>query len=169
MKFFKVQRSKGWLAIFVAFLLLAFGSSNLNAGSQPNWIQLSPGEARAPGINLTESNFSQVVFEVNIPGMWSEEVQTKGGLFNQLFIPECGITSTIGEPRLPVMSKMVQIPYGAEVDVEVVSSEFREFSLEELGIANRIVPVQAPGQLQSKGRELETVFFRRSQSHFDWL
>ncbi|MCK4428182.1 MAG: hypothetical protein KAW16_06860, partial [candidate division Zixibacteria bacterium] len=40
--------------------------------------------------------------------------------------------------------KMVQIPYGAEVDVEVISSEFRELSLEELGITKRIIPVQPP-------------------------
>jgi hypothetical protein len=145
MKFFNVKRSKGRQAILgMIFLFLVFGSSNLQAGSEPNWIQLSAGEARAPGINLIESNFDQIVFEVNVAGIWSEEVQTKGGVFNQLMIPECGITSKIGEPKLPVISKMIQIPYGAEVQVEVISSEFTEFSLEELGIANRIVPVQAP-------------------------
>ncbi len=145
MRFFNVKRSKGWLAIFgMAFLLLAFGASELQAGSEPVWIRVSAGEANAPGLNLIESNFDQVVFELNVSGMWSEEVQTKEGIFNQLYIPECGITSRIGEPKLPVIGKMVQIPYGAEVEVEVISSEFREFSLQELGIANRIVPVQAP-------------------------
>jgi len=145
MKRFNFRRSKGWLvALGAVCFLLALGSSNLQAESEPSWIQLSPGEAKVPDISLTESNFNQVVFEVNISGMWSEEVGTKGGVFNQLIIPECGITSVIGEPRLPMISKMVQIPYGAEVEVEVISSEFKESSLEELGIANRIIPVQAP-------------------------
>jgi len=76
--------------------------------------------------------------------MWSEEVTTKGGVFNRLSTPDCGITNTVGEPNLPVLRKMVQIPYGAEVDVEVVLSEFEEKSLEELGIVNRIIPIQPP-------------------------
>jgi hypothetical protein len=145
MKFFSFRRSKGWLAILgMVFLLLAFGSSKLQAGSGQSWIQLSPGEAKVPEISLIESSFEQVIFEVKVSGMWSEEVGTKGGVFNQLIIPEGGIASIIGEPRLPVISKMVQIPYGAEVDVEVISFESKESSLEELGIANRILPVQPP-------------------------
>ncbi len=89
MKFFNVKRSKGRPTILMmAFLLFAFGSSNLRAGSEPNWIQLSPGEAEAPGINLIESNFSQVVFEVDVFGMWSEEVQTnQRGSFQSAFHP----------------------------------------------------------------------------------
>ena len=145
MKFSNFKRSKGWVPIFgMAFLLLAIGPSKSQAGSNPNWIQLLPKEAKAPEVSLIESNFNQVIFQVEISGMWSEEVGTKEGVFNQLAIPECGITSVIGQPRLPVISKMVQIPYGAEIDVEVISSEFGESSLEELGIANRIIPVQPP-------------------------
>ena len=145
MKFSNFKRSKGWVVIFgMVLLLLAFGPSKSQAGSNPNWIQLLPKEAKAPEISLIESNFNQVIFQVEISGMWSEEVGTKEGVFNQLAIPECGITSVIGQPRLPVISKMVQIPYGAEVDVEVISSEFGESSLEEWGIADRIIPVQPP-------------------------
>jgi len=145
MKFFNSIRLKGWQVILgMVCIFVALGSSNLQAGSNPSWIQISSGETKAPEINLIESNFEQVVFEVKVLGMWSEEVNTKGGVFNQLTIPECGITNVIGEPRLPVISKMVQIPYGAEVTVEVVSSEFKERSLEELGILNTIVPVQPP-------------------------
>ena len=121
-----------------------FASTPLRAESSPEWIQLIPGAQRGSQINVLESNFERVVFDVQIFGFWSEEVTTKGGVFNQLTVPECGITNVIGEPRLPVLRKSVQIPYGAEVNVEVVSSKFEEKSLEALGIANRIVPVQPP-------------------------
>ena len=133
----------------IGFLLLlvgwfCFGSTSLWAGSNPKWIRFTPGTETIPQIDVLESNFEQVIFDVQIFGMWSEEVTTKGGIFDQLSIPECGVTNVIGEPNLPVIRKMVQIPYGAEVSVEMVSSEFEEKTLEELGIANRIIPVQPP-------------------------
>ncbi|MCK4403954.1 MAG: hypothetical protein KAW02_02575 [candidate division Zixibacteria bacterium] len=122
----------------------SFSSTPLWAESNPEWIEFIPGTEKAPQINVLGSNFEQVVLDIQIFGMWSEEVATKGGIFNRLSIPECGITNVIGEPNLPMLRKMIQIPYGAEVDVEVISSEFEEKSLEELGILNRIIPIQPP-------------------------
>ncbi len=143
------QSHGSWRPKLTGLLLLllgwfCFSSTPLWANSNPEWIELIPGVEKTPQINVLESNFEQVVFDVQIFGMWSEEVTTKGGVFNQLSIPECGITNVIGEPNLPVLRKMIQIPYGAEVEVEVISSEFEEKSLEELGILNRIIPIQPP-------------------------
>ncbi|MCJ7577732.1 MAG: C25 family cysteine peptidase, partial [candidate division Zixibacteria bacterium] len=131
------------ILVFVA-LWFAFGSSALWAGSGPKWIQLKPGEEKTPQINVMESNLDRIEFEVRVLGMRSEELQTKGGVFNQLSLPEYGITNVIGEPELPVIRKMVQIPYGATVNVEVIASEVSERSLSELGITDRIIPVQPP-------------------------
>ncbi len=137
-----ISRSK-MIVVFVA-LWFVFCSSALGAGLSPRWIQFMPGEEKMPQINLMQSNFDRIEFEVRVFGMRSEELQTKGGVFNQLSLPEYGITNVIGEPELPVIRKMVQIPYGATVNVEVIASEVSEKSLSELGITNRIIPVQPP-------------------------
>jgi hypothetical protein len=128
-------------------LLLAwfcFGTTSLQAESNAQWIELIPGAEKSPQIRVLESDFEQVIFDVSIPGIWSEEVSTKGGIFTQLRIQEAGVTNVVGLPNLPMIRKMVQIPYGATVDVEVVSSEFVEKSLIELGIAYPVIPVQPP-------------------------
>ncbi|KPL05248.1 MAG: hypothetical protein AMJ73_01700, partial [candidate division Zixibacteria bacterium SM1_73] len=139
-----LNRSKAiFVLAFVAFWFVA-GSSALWADSSPEWIQFVPEEEKIPKIDVIQSDFERVEFEVKIFGMWSQELETKGGVFNQLSIPECGITNVIGEPQLPLVRKMIQIPYGAEVDVEVIAFEVSEKSLQELGIANRIIPVQPP-------------------------
>jgi hypothetical protein len=122
----------------------SFSSTPLRAESTPQWIGFVTGSDKIPQLNVLESNFQQVVFDIRVSGIWSEEMTTKGGVFNRLEIPECGITNVIGEPNLPVLRKMVQIPFGADVSVEVVSSEFQEKSLTELGILNRIIPIQPP-------------------------
>jgi len=145
MKVFSFKSPKGWFVILgMVFLLLALMPPSLQAGSGPRWIQLMPGEEKNPQLSVTQSNFDRVEFEVKVLGMWSEELETKGGVFSQLSIPEYGITNVIGEPKLPVIRKMVQIPYGAEVNVEVISSEVSEKSLSEWGITHRILPVQPP-------------------------
>lgn len=136
------------LKLLAILLLLvcwfSFNSSPLWAESTPQWIELVSGPEKTPQFNVIKSDFQEVIFDAQIYGIWSEEVTTKGGIFNQLSIPECGVTNVIGEPNLPMLRKMVQIPFGAEVSVEVVSSEFEEKSLAELGIINRIIPVQPP-------------------------
>ncbi len=120
------------------------GWTSLWAGSGAQWIEIAPGPDKTPVISVVESNFDQVILDVQIFGLWSEEVDTKGGLYTRLSIPECGVTNLIGLPNLPVIRKMVQIPYGADVSVEIISSEFEEKSLAELGITSPIIPVQPP-------------------------
>lgn len=120
------------------------GATPLQADSNQEWIELTPASDRIPQISVLESNLQQVVLDLQISGIWSEEVSTKGGIFNRLSIPKYGVTNVVGQPNLPVIRKMVQIPYGAEVSVEVISSQFLERSLLELGIGKRIIPVQPP-------------------------
>jgi hypothetical protein len=130
--------------VVLALGWFCLGSTALGAGSGADWIQMATGQQAAPQVTVLESNFDQVLLDIRIFGFYSEEVETKGGMFNRLSMPECGVTNVEGQPFLPVIRKMVQIPYGAEVSVQVVSSEFEDKTLEELGIANPIIPVQPP-------------------------
>jgi hypothetical protein len=135
---------KGLGLVLLLLAWFCFGVTSLQAESDAQWIELIPNAERSPQIRVLESDFDQVIFDVSIPGIWSEEVSTKGGMFTQLSIPEGGVTNVVGLPNLPMIRKMVQIPYGAAVNVEVLSSEFVEKSLTELGIAYPVIPVQPP-------------------------
>jgi len=130
--------------VVLALGWFCLGSTALSAGSGADWIQIAAGQQAAPQVTVLESNFDQVLLDIRIFGFYSEEVETKGGMFNRLSMPECGVTNVEGQPFLPVIRKMVEIPYGAGVSVQVVSSEFEDKTLEELGIANPIIPVQPP-------------------------
>jgi hypothetical protein len=130
------------LACAIAFL--TFGLP-VSAPAAPNqgWIPLAPTLDRSPQVSLLRSDFNQVELKIQIPGIWSEEITTKGGDFAFLSISNAGVTSTLGEPKLPVITRMVQIPFGAELSLSVESFGVVEKSLEELGISARIAPVQA--------------------------
>jgi hypothetical protein len=133
---------------FIGVLLLSllfFGFSSFAwEGTDPAWISLTADMDKTARVNLLESNFNRVVFEIQIPGIWSEEIATKGGNYSLLSVPDGGITSVIGEPNLPVTTKMVEIPFGAEVSLNLESFEVVEKSISELGLTNRIAPVQPP-------------------------
>jgi len=134
--------AKGFI-LLMGISLLFFGFSSFTyAGKDPSWTPLSFSVNKTPQINLMESNLTQVTFGIKIPGIWSEEIATKGGNYSLLSIPDGGITTNIGEPNLPVITKMVEIPFGAEVNVNVESFGVTEKSLLELGLTHPIVPVQ---------------------------
>ncbi|KPL01025.1 MAG: hypothetical protein AMJ91_01935 [candidate division Zixibacteria bacterium SM23_73_3] len=136
------NRTKGLIfALLIGVLFFAF-SPLARAEADPTWISLTPGMEKTLGVNLLQSDFDQVVFEILIPGIWSEEIATKGGNFTLLSISQGGASSVIGEPNLPVITKMVQIPFGAKVDLSLESFQVVEKSLEEWGIDQRIAPVQ---------------------------
>jgi len=142
-----VKVSNGVKGFIFAFLIgfLFFGFSSLAwAETDPTWISLIPGMEKAPRVNLLESDFDRVIFEIQVPGIWSKEITTKGGEFALLSIPDEGVSTIIGEPNLPVIIKMVQIPFGAKVSLNLESFQVIEKSLEELGINQRIAPVQPP-------------------------
>ncbi|MGB2769443.1 MAG: hypothetical protein WBC88_06930, partial [Candidatus Zixiibacteriota bacterium] len=67
-----------------------FGAAPLWADSNQEWIELTPGMDKIPQISVLESDFQQVVLDLRIAGLWSEEVSTKGGIFNRISIPEYG-------------------------------------------------------------------------------
>ncbi|MDD4309711.1 MAG: C25 family peptidase propeptide domain-containing protein, partial [Candidatus Cloacimonetes bacterium] len=47
-----------------------------------------------------------------------EEIQTKAGNFDQISIDGFGFSGRIGEPKLPVYSKLIAVPVGANVQFE---------------------------------------------------
>ncbi|MGB8656728.1 MAG: C25 family cysteine peptidase [Candidatus Zixiibacteriota bacterium] len=165
--FIKLNRTKRFVLLGVLCFLLSGFASLGRAEMKPAWISLSPNVDRNPRLSLLESNPSEVAFEIRIPGTWAETVTVKGGNYSLLSVPGAGVTSRIGEPKVPVITKMVQIPFGAQVSVTVESSEFSEKDLAKLGLVNRIAPVQPPvpkveGAFQQAQFAMNETYYRQN-------
>lgn len=141
----KASKALKGLAFYLVIGILLFGLP-LRAWAQadPTWISLTPAVDKTTQTHLLQSDFDQIAFEIHIPGLWSRAVATRAGEFSLLSISEAGASSVIGQPNLPVITKMVQIPFGAEVSVSLESFRLVEKNLAEVGISNRIAPVQPP-------------------------
>ncbi len=89
--------------LFLLVFCFSLGVTPAGASSAPRWIEFAPGTDQTPQTEVLESNLQQVILDIQIPGMWTEEMTTKGGVFNRLSLSECGVSNIVGEPNLPVL------------------------------------------------------------------
>lgn len=142
-KMIKIPAFARALGCVLLVLSVISGFSGLaQADTQPVWISLTPAMEKISSLNLSGSDINQVTFDIHISGLWSQIVDTQAGNFTRLSLIDGGASTVIGEPNLPVMTKMVQIPFGAEVSLSLESFRVVEKNLGELGSAKRIMPVQ---------------------------
>ncbi|MBD3234634.1 MAG: T9SS type A sorting domain-containing protein [candidate division Zixibacteria bacterium] len=107
-----------------------FASNNVNLAKVENRIEVISSDYTKTGIKLLTGNFD-----------W-QEISVGGTKYAQINIDNYGFTNEIGKPELPLIRKMVQIPMGAEVSIEVVSVNKVTYNLTELGIDLPIYPAQ---------------------------
>jgi len=103
-------------------------------------------------INATGSNSTTVIentfFRLQVSNtistfntLW---LNTEKGEFVELLAPSYSKTNVTGAPQLPVMSKMIEIPAGANPEVKVISYEVKEYNLADFGITQKLFPAQIP-------------------------
>jgi len=98
--------------------------------------------APEPGMTVLAEDTSELRLRVEVGELKALEVSTSEGTFTRLFIPGFHASQTVGSPELPMMNRLIQVPYGASARVEVLSSTTREIDLAEFGIDTPLMPAQ---------------------------
>ncbi|MDY0075973.1 MAG: C25 family cysteine peptidase [Bacteroidales bacterium] len=96
----------------------------------------------ASGTQLIEDNMQLFSASFSYPGINTFRVETSKGNFNEIAIPGAFSVGMLGTPKLPATKKLMEIPFGAEVSVEVISYTVNEYKLSDYGIDQPIMPVQ---------------------------
>jgi len=94
---------------------------------------------------LTISNQSWQGFslDVNVAEITLNSVQTPWGNFTRVMLPNCeGWHLEEGKAFLPSINQLIDIPYDADVVVEVAYSESEEISLNNYGFIDPVLPYQ---------------------------
>ncbi|MCK4312429.1 MAG: Gingipain R, partial [Candidatus Cloacimonetes bacterium] len=101
-------------------------------------------------------------FGINVNFKFAEissfDVNTKEGVFSQIAIPGYTHSTIIGEPKLPVLRKIISVPLEAEVEVTALDFEISEYSLEEFGIHYPIIPAQPPVAKSADPSKIEFMY-----------
>lgn len=91
---------------------------------------------------VLEDNSTKTRIAFSYSGAISFEVQTVKGTFSELVIPGTYWTGALGMPKLPASKHLVEVPFGADVEVKVLSYSVSEYKLSDYGILNQLMPNQ---------------------------
>ena len=119
----------------VAFMLLCMPLL-LFAGE----IRINSGKTE---LHLTTNTYHLLSFTSHVSSIQFRDIQTKLGDFTELFVPGYGYSSEVGDPKLPVNRKLIEVPMDGTMEVEIINAEFADYSLAGSGINFRIIPQQA--------------------------
>jgi len=116
-------------------VLMAITTINLKAGD----IKVKAGEAK---LAVEENSYSKLKFTNDFTKLTYRTVKTEKGSFTELDVPEYGSSNTLGLPKLPMLKKLIEVPFGATVKVNVISYTVKEYKLSDYGITNQLMPAQ---------------------------
>jgi len=126
-----MKMKKTFLLIFVLMVTLAF--------ARGYEITLSE---NGSAVEISENSYQKLEMEFNFEKINSFEVETQKGIFNELAIPGTYFTKEIGAPKLPQANELIEIPFGADVSVQISNYEVAEYNLSDFGITNFVMPAQ---------------------------
>lgn len=86
------------------------------------------------------------------------EVKTSAGNFTKIVLKGYTKNEKPGYPELPVLSKLIEVPFGAEVKVNVISYNVETIVLNASGIYSKIIPSQPPVSKSIDPDDVEFVF-----------
>jgi len=103
--------------------------------------------AKQTGVQIVTDNLkvrgnNHLLLEAHVQALRTSEIKTSYGTFTQLEIPGWQYTYNVGEPKLPVMTQIVEVPQGGEISIKVQSSSQREDVGAKFGVHYPIYPTQ---------------------------
>lgn len=115
------------LSVLEGFLILAISFA---AYAQDNWIPFgAEGIPQKAELQVVRCDAQGIVIDAKVHGMFSKRLDTQGGVYTGLSFQDYGYTTEIGKPRLPAIREFVEVPYGANLIVEVISVSAKEVYL----------------------------------------
>jgi hypothetical protein len=114
---------KSVVRVSVAVILLCWSF----VGTAEKWVPVEMGVEKptASEVKLVKSDEKGLTIEMSLPGFQSRDTVVGEETYQQLEIPGGGFTADIGSPELPVVSTHLEVPFGAQAEVEVTDSKFK--------------------------------------------
>ncbi|MBU1878917.1 MAG: hypothetical protein KJ734_08200, partial [Chloroflexi bacterium] len=100
-------------------------------------------EPVAPALTLLSADANAIDLAARTPGCLVETVEAEGQSYSRLSGTGYGFAAVQGRPDLPILRRDVEIPFGAEVTLELVQAQYTDHALTDRGLSP-IYPLQPP-------------------------
>jgi hypothetical protein len=132
------------ISLFVAVLVIGYLTIPVSAQSGiDQWLSfgLATG-SEVPEVELLSASADAIETKALMPGARFGETNINGKTYLTLSGEGYTTTDLVGTPALPVLRKLIEVPLGAEIKLELLESETQTVSLAGLGLKETIAPVQ---------------------------
>lgn len=117
---------------------------------------------------LLESDQQAINFHNELASFSGIDVNTASGLFSELSVQGYNHSTEEGAPMLPVVKKLIELPYGAEAEVHLKNIRVQTISLQDNGIGNLLLPAQPPVSKSTDPDELPFIINKDIYQTDDW-
>ena len=99
-------------------------------------------EGKETKLTITENNYSSLRLTNSVASLSYFSVKTISGIFSQITVDGYGYSLEIGDPKLPVLKKVIEVPIGSHFEIKIIKENYLEYDLSDFGINNKIIPAQ---------------------------
>ena len=96
------------------------------------------------GFKITQNSNTGFHFNNRIAALDFYDQGTVKGLFSVVGVEGYASTQVAGDPALPVLRKLIEVPENAIVKTTITKSVYKEYNAADLGIRYQIIPAQNP-------------------------
>ena len=114
---------------------------------------------------VTSNDISEFVFINHLSEINTMQVKKDADYFTKLIVSGYGENAKNGYAELPVLEKLINIPYGSTAEVKIINKEEQVISLLDYGLENLIFPSQPS---LSKSDNAEDVPFYFDESYYNY-
>jgi hypothetical protein len=114
---------------------------SVSYGQRDTVIKLKAGTNRAD-VSVNENNNDVFTLHFSLSELSIANKTTQGGDFIELSGSNLIRTFDKGKPNLPVMSKLVEIPFDGKLEMKIVSYDEEYIDLNKLKITRKVIPAQ---------------------------
>lgn len=149
------------MKIFRNILLIVSVIMGLGLSAQNAFVRFPNSTDR---LIVTDDSYKGFSLSYSFDALYTDIISNDKGDFNDLILSGAYYDGGLGEPKLPVIKKMIEVPFGANVEVEVISFNEEFITLADFGIRNPIVPMQNSVR---KDEDLENLNFVFNQDAYN--
>lgn len=112
---------KNTLLIFLAFFV------HIELTGKPLWVSVDNSNSNhSLSITTIESTLEKYKAKIEIHGFYDNKVSVEGTVYHQLRFDEPGTLNFIGEPALPIISRLIALPRGEKFKVNIINEKWSD-------------------------------------------
>jgi len=105
---------------------------------------------------ITQSDYEGFVVNSSISEFQHIPINSNIGEYSLFNAEGYGHSMVEGSPKLPVLKRIIEVPLGAKIIVNIINASYSEYDLADFSIYDQIFPAQPPMNSISIWRLLQT-------------